>query len=261
MKVSVIVVTLNSGNDLVNTVENIEKQTFNDYEIVIKDGGSTDGSLDRIRALGYPNVFIVEEKDSGIYDAMNSAVEHSEGEFVIFINAGDSFYSEDVLKKFAGAEKPEHNSIVYGDTYFALSQSMSKAPSCITGSVCYRNIPCHQAIFYSRDLLLTRQFDTAFKIRADYEHFLWAFYEGKSSFAYLDFPVCSYQGGGFSESRANRNRDKEEYKIAVRRHIPLKERMRYRFLLIVTLHKLRGILARNKVTAKYYQKFKSLIQK
>lgn len=261
MKVSVIVVTLNSGDSLVNTVKSIHNQSFTDYEVIIKDGGSTDGSIEAVRNLGFDTVHIYEEKDTGIYDAMNEAVKYASGDYVIFINAGDTFYADDVLVRFAEKAPKEPKSIVYGDTYFELSKSMSKAPSVINASVCYRNIPCHQAIFYSLDVLESRGFDINFKIRADYEHFLWAYFEGGCSFTYLSFPVCSYEGGGFSESKANKRRDIEEYKRAVRLHIPLKERFKNRLFLILTLHKVRGMLARSETTAKYYQKLKNVFQK
>lgn len=261
MKISVIVVTLNSGKALTDTIDNITRQTYSDYEILIKDGGSSDGSIDIIRNRNYSRVRIVESKDTGIYDAMNQAVGCAEGDYVIFINAGDTFYDENVLAKMAERVSKNEMTIAYGDTFFELSNSLSKAPSIITGSVCYRNIPCHQAIFYSKDIFKERQFDTDFRIRADYEHFLWAFYSGKCSYTYLDFPVCRYEGGGFSESKANKRRDKDEYIRAVRRHIPLKQRIRYRLFLILTLYKLRGALARNTFFAPYYQMVKEIFQK
>jgi len=261
MKVSVIVVTLNSGDDLIKTIENIERQTSNDYEIIIKDGGSSDGSIDKIKVCNYPNIHIYEEKDKGIYDAMNKAVKYATGDYVIFINAGDFFHTDDVIEKFVRLALPGHDMIAYGDTYFELSKSLSKAPSVITGSVCYRNIPCHQAIFYSRDVLASRGFDTSFKIRADYEQFIWCYYNKRCDFKYLDFPVCTYQGGGFSESAVNKKRDREEYSRAVKLHIPVTERFKYRLFLILTLHKVRGMLARNEKTATYYQKFKTMFQK
>lgn len=261
MKVSVIVVTLNSGESLVTTVGNICKQSFDDFEVIIKDGGSTDGSIENVRNLRLDNVLIFEEKDKGIYDAMNEAVKYASGDFVIFINAGDSFYSDDVLAKFAEVTRGRDRLIVYGDTFFESSKSLSKAPSEISASVCYRNIPCHQAIFYSKDILLERGFDTTYRIRADYEHFLWAYFKGSCSFEYLGFPVCSYEGGGFSESKANKKKDIEEYKRAVKLHIPGSVRFKNRLLLILTLHKVRGMLARNETTAKYYQKFKTMFQR
>ena len=256
MKFSVITVTFNAGDKLTETVKNALLQDYTDFEIVIKDGGSTDGSLESVRALNDPRVVIFSESDKGIYDAMNQAVKYATGDYVIFLNAGDEFYTADVLSKAAGADLPLKNSIAYGDTFFALYGSLSKAPPKITGSVCYRNIPCHQAIFYSRDTLLKRGFDTSYRIRADYEHFGYSFFKAGTQFKYLNFPVCYYEGGGYSEKKSNRKRDKEEYNRAVRANIPLYKRFIYRATLILTFHKLRGALARNPKTSAAYQKIK-----
>lgn len=258
MKLSVVVVTLNSGKALTDTIDSILKQTSKDYEIVIKDGGSKDGSVEALSERHLECINIYRESDTGIYDAMNQAVSHAKGDFVLFMNAGDSFYSDDVIEKFVAKNLKPFRLIAYGDTYFELSKSLSKAPAKITGSVCYRNIPCHQAIIYSKDMLLERGFDTSLKIRADYEHFIHSFYKTDCEFVYLNFPICSYEGGGFSEK--NQKLDKEEYKISVKRHIPFMERFRYRAFLILTLYRLRGVLARNEKTAALYQWIKGKIQ-
>lgn len=256
MKFSIITVSLNSGSKLLETVENILKQTCRDFEIIIKDGGSTDGSLSKVKDLNSPFVKIYEEPDSGIYDAMNRAVKYASGDYVLFLNAGDMFYSGDVLERIALMDLPDKGTIVYGDTYFVAWDSLSKAPPVITGSVCYRNIPCHQAIFYSRDTLLERGFDTSYRIRADFEHFAYSFFEAHRQFIYAGFPICLYEGNGVSESKANKRLDKEEYKRAVRTNIPMGKRFVYRATLILTLHRLRGALARNPKTAQFYQKIK-----
>lgn len=256
MKISVVTVCFNSGNKLIETVNNILKQTYQNIELVIKDGGSTDGSLEAVRKIDDNRIKIFSEPDEGIYDAMNRAVSLSTGDYVIFMNAGDSFYSGDVCEKVARFGLANEKTIAYGDTYFVQSDSLSKAPSKITGSVCYRNIPCHQAIFYSRDVLNERGFDTSYKIRADFDQFSYAYFKMNTTFAYLGFPVCIYEGGGFSESKERKRQDKEEYKRSVKANIPFGKRFVYRATLILTLHKLRGFLARNPVTAKLYQAIK-----
>ena len=256
MKFSIITVSLNSGLKLLETVENVLKQTYRDFEIIVKDGGSTDESVSKVKDLNSSFVKIYEEPDSGIYDAMNCAVKKASGDYIIFLNAGDKFYSGDVLERVARMDLPESGTIVYGDTYFAAWDSLSKAPPKITGSVCYRNIPCHQAIFYSRDVLLERGFDTSYKIRADFEHFAYSYFKAGRRFIYANLPVCFYEGRGFSESLENKRLDKQEYNRAVRANIPAGKRFIYRATLILTLHKLRGALARNPKTAALYQKIK-----
>ena len=98
MRFSIITVSLNSGPKLLETVTNALKQTCRDFEIVIKDGGSKDDSLSKVKDLNSPFVKIFEEPDSGIYDAMNQAVKYASGDYVLFLNAGDKFYSGVVLE-------------------------------------------------------------------------------------------------------------------------------------------------------------------
>lgn len=267
MKVSIIVVCLNPGDLLEKSLEHIKEQTFKDYEIVIKDGVSSDGTpkwLENYLALPEnkelaSKVNLVIQKDKCIYDAMNQAIEASRGDYLVFMNCGDSFYDKRVLERVFSKDLPLENTIAYGDTYFRKSDSVSKAPTKITGFVCYRNVPCHQSIFYSKDTLKERSFDITYKIRADFEHFIYSYFVGKRNFVYLDTIIADYEGGGFSESAANKKRDKEEYKRAVRSFIPLKERFVYRSILILTLHKLRGVLANSKRFAKTYQKLKGML--
>lgn len=259
MKFSIITVCLNSGAKLLDTVNNALEQTYGDFEIVVKDGGSSDGSVEPIKDLCSGKIKVYSTKDSGIYDAMNEAVGYSQGEYIIFLNAGDRFYDRNVLENIALKHLPPSRTIAYGDTYFETSDSLSKAPPYINASVCYRNIPCHQAILYSRDTLLNRGFDTSLRIRADYEHFLYSYFKGNCDFKYLDLPVCRYEGNGFSESPDVKKKDRLEYNTAVRRYIPAVQRFIYRMTLILTLHKLRGKLARSKAFARPYQALKNVI--
>ena len=87
MKFSIIVVTLNPGDKLQDTINSISSQTFKDYEILVKDGGSKDGSLKALE--GVEKVRLVENPDKSIYDGMNQAVREAKGDYYIFMNAGD----------------------------------------------------------------------------------------------------------------------------------------------------------------------------
>ena len=93
---SIIVVCLNPGEKLLQTLQSIQKQEFRDYEIVLKDGGSTDGSLQKLDPEQF-GLHVVTKPDRGIYDAMNQAVEEAKGRFVFFLNCGDWFMDEQVL--------------------------------------------------------------------------------------------------------------------------------------------------------------------
>ena len=104
MKISVITVCLNPGEKLSVTLDSILRQDCQDVEVILKDGGSTDGSVEKWRqenasSPGAEKVRIFVEKDRGIYDAMNQAVAHAAGDFLLFLNCGDRFADDGVLKR------------------------------------------------------------------------------------------------------------------------------------------------------------------
>ena len=96
MKVSVITVVYNDVEGLKRTIPSVLNQRSNDYEYIILDGGSTDGTLEYLSSLSIKGK-IKSEPDTGIYNAMNKAANMAEGAYVLFMNAGDTFYDHDVL--------------------------------------------------------------------------------------------------------------------------------------------------------------------
>ncbi len=246
MRFSVIVVCLNPGPKLKETLESVLAQTCRDYEILVKDGGSSDGALADIPAD--PRIRLFQQPDSGIYDAMNQASARAEGEFLLFLNCGDRFYDGQVLEKTSrwieGIPEREREALVlYGDTYGLRNRVMISSAGRITGLTCYRNIPCHQSCFYSVALCREKPYDLKYPIRADYDHFLWCFYVKRARMIHMGFAVASYEGGGFSESRENQQRDREEHRQITSAYMGKGELFRYRLFLLCTLAPLRRRLA------------------
>ena len=149
---SIIVVCLNPGEKLLQTLQSIQKQEFRDYEIVLKDGGSTDGSLQKLDPE-QSGLHVVTKPDRGIYDAMNQAVEEAKGRFVFFLNCGDWFMDEQVLAdmhdRIAGHEQTgtEHSAIYYGNVYERVTGQLVSSNPKLNAFGCYRTVPCHQACF------------------------------------------------------------------------------------------------------------------
>ena len=260
MKFSIIVVCLNPGEKLNQTLDSILMQTCPDYEIVVKDGGSKDGSIEQMRIDERIRLF--QEKDTGIYDAMNQAVSHASGDFILFLNCGDIFYDDTVLEKaaeYAGKYPQPKRLVLYGDTFDAKNQvTIASAPG-ITGFTCYRNIPCHQVCFYSRDLCEDKPYDLKYAIRADYDHFLWCFYEAKARMLHMDVTVASYEGGGFSEKKENQKRDLAEHKQITETYMSGRELFRYKAMMAATMAPLRRFLANNPLFSGIYHWLKECI--
>lgn len=99
MKFSVITVCFNDHKGIEKTVRSVVEQTCFDYEYIVIDGGSTDGSVSVIEKYKHNIHYWVSEKDNGVYAAMNKAIRIAKGDYCIFMNSGDSFFSNDVLKK------------------------------------------------------------------------------------------------------------------------------------------------------------------
>lgn len=271
MKFSVITVCLNPGEKLNTTLESVLRQTCADVEIILKDGCSTDGSVEKwqrenISRPEAERVKVYVEKDSGIYDAMNQAVTHAEGEFLLFLNCGDMLPDDKVLERTLQVVEQERKAgtdmdrlVLYGDTCSEKNQVVIASAPVISGFTCYRNIPCHQSCFYSRALCLRKPYDLQYKIRADYDHFLWCFYQVGAKMRHMEFPVASYEGRGFSESRENRQRDRQEHRQITSAYMSGGELFRYRAVMAVTLAPLRSAMAESRVFSGVYHLVKEKI--
>ncbi len=282
---SIIIVCFQAGEELKKTVESVLSQTEPDFEIIVKDGGSTDGSVGLLRED--PRIRLFQEKDSGIYDAMNQAACRVRGRYVLFLNCGDYLYDDGVLAKVrraADAGKTEtgatagagdagtgHQSrpvIFYGNTYERKTQSLVMSNPKLDTFGCYRNIPCHQSCFYAAALIgpkllrtrgRERTYEPQYRVRADYEHFLWCFFRAKAETVYVPLTVCSYEGGGFSESSVNRAAAKREHYAITALYMTGWQRFRYHALLLLTLAPLRTFLARSRWFSGVYQRVKRLL--
>lgn len=269
---SIIVVCLNPGEKLRRTLESVNAQTFRNYEVIVKDGGSKDGSLVCIwEIFEKDRVKLIEKKDQGIYDAMNQAAAQAAGDYVYYLNCGDLFYSEEVLEKmmefirfFNDEERAEEiPGIYYGNIFERLTGQKVASNPHMDAFGCYRNVPCHQACFYSRELLLAHPFQISYRVRADYEQFLWCFFamqkERKVRFAYSDLLIADYEGGGFSETRENRRISAAEHKEITGKYMTKGQLLRFRMVMLLSLAPLRTKIAENKVTAGIYNKMKEAV--
>ena len=143
--------------------------------------------------------------------------------------------------------------IFYGDIYERLTGGRVASNPSMDAFGCYRNVPCHQACFYDKRLLTDRGFDIGYRVRADYEHFLWSFYRAQALTVYLPVTVALYEGDGFSETKENVRISKREHKQIVGKYMPPAKVLQYRLLMLLTLAPVRTYLSRSPVTARLYQ--------
>lgn len=260
---SIIVVSLNPGEKLKNTLESIISQSCRDYEIIVKDGLSQDNSMEEARKLEGSSACVrfLEKKDGGIYDAMNQAVQEAKGSYVYFLNCGDFFYHKEVLQEVSDfiRKNPSGKGIYYGNIFERLTGQVVFSNPRMDAFGCYRNVPCHQACFYARELLTSHPFRTAYRVRADYEHFLWCFFQAEAACFYQEILITDYEGGGFSETGENKRLSAKEHKEIVRKYMSRGQILRYRMTLWITLAPLRTRLAENEKTAGVYNKIKKML--
>ena len=117
MKYSIITVNYNNKEGLRNTIESVIHQTYRDFEFIVIDGGSTDGSAEVLKEYDSQITYWVSEKDKGIYNAMNKGIAKATGDYLNFMNSGDCFYDEGVLSRVAHVES-DADFIVGRDYHF-----------------------------------------------------------------------------------------------------------------------------------------------
>lgn len=166
---SIIIPCYNAEKLLSECLDGIVAQVYESKEVVIVDGGSTDGTMEIIRRYSGKHAFIrwVAENDRGVYDAMNKGVEMAAGEWVYFLGADDGFYDTRVLSTIFSAGRPDDPDIIYGNVVFKYSKRIYDGRYNLRKLLFESNI-CHQAIFYRRSVFeKVGLYDIGCKIYAD----------------------------------------------------------------------------------------------
>lgn len=206
--ISVITVTLNAEKTLEETLLSITQQTCQDFEIVAVDGGSTDSTIDIFQKYSSYIGTLISEKDSGIYNAMNKGVRAAKGDYLFFLNAQDTLYSEHVFahveEAFNSANRPF---LVFGDVFFTNracvpNSQLLQMPNVVKS---YKNAGyndpaiCHQAIFYHRHLFeAVGDYDETYRIYADYDFNIRAFNYAQNRYVYIPEIISNFDLGGVS---------------------------------------------------------------
>lgn len=173
-KVSVITVVFNAAAVIGNTIKNIANQTYDNIELVVVDGGSTDETVSIIRSFERVVTKWISEPDKGIYDAMNKGTRLATGDWIIFMNAGDSFYENNSVEKFVNFVRSSANAdMIFGDVIIVDGNREWKRELKNDFMFLIRNMICHQCIFYSKDSFKKAGgFDIRYRMTADFEHLM-----------------------------------------------------------------------------------------
>lgn len=197
MKYSVITVSYNNLAGLKSTAESVLAQTSRDYEWLVFDGGSEDGSKEFLESLGDRVSYWESLADGGIYDAMNKGIRKANGEYLVFMNAGDRFVDAEVLDKVS--KYKSEAGVIYGDWLESdlKGRHIHAAPKTADiGFFCEDNI-CHQAMFIKAELMKRSEYEVSVGAYADWAKWIEFSAEGVE-FRYVPIVVCEYESGGIS---------------------------------------------------------------
>lgn len=223
-KISVITICYNDREGLEKTLQSLFAQTSTDFEMVVIDGGSTDGSAELVKQYAGRFAFSVSEKDKGIYNAQNKGWQHAKGEYCLFLNSGDLLSDKETLERFAPALVTD---IVYGDLLvdngkdplYRLGQ-----PDPFTFEDFIYTTLFHPAAFIKRDLLEKRNgYDESFRIVADYDFFLEMVMVRKCSTLYVPGSIAIFNTAGIGSNPKNKKLHDDERRRSQLKYFPLEK--------------------------------------
>ena len=204
-KVSIVTINYNNLEGLKRTYESIACQTYKNYEWIVIDGGSNDGSEKFLEEHSDEMSFWCSEKDKGVYNAQNKGTSHASGEYVIYMNSGDTFFDTNVLEDiFLGYQTED---ILYGDwtQVFQDGTERKMEPSQNVDYMFFlTNNICHQAMFIKTSLLKESPYDESYRLYADWAKWSEFSYKGKR-FKYYHRPICKFMMGGMSGENEENN--------------------------------------------------------
>ena len=201
MKLSIITVNLNNIEGLKKTYDSIVSQTFTDYEWLVIDGGSTDGSREFIEQHQDKFAYWCSEPDKGIYNAMNKGIAKAKGEYLNFMNSGDIFVCKDIVKKVFSEQYT--TDIIYG--LQLAKEGNHIVPINITKKLNWYELFCkkipHQASFIKRSLFMSvGVYDENYKVLSDWKWFIEAVIYHGASYTHYPKAVSFVDGGGISST-------------------------------------------------------------
>ncbi len=218
MKLSIITVNRNNKDGLEKTIRSVIRQTSHDYEYIIIDGASTDGSPEIIRNYEENITYWISEPDTGIYNAMNKGIRKAQGDYCLFLNSGDWLYEKDVLEKIAphlDMKTPIISCRIMRDD----------APEGLTArrynifTAVSIGLP-HQATFIARHLFHTfGMYDETYRIRSDSSFFFKTIILNKIPYLIIDIPIAFFDGSGISST--NQELMKKEFTRFIMHDAPL----------------------------------------
>ncbi len=195
MKLSIITVNLNNHDGLKRTIDSVVSQTFTDYEWIVIDGGSTDGSRELIEHYSDRFAYWCSEPDTGIYNAMNKGIDHANGEWLQFLNSGDWLYENTTLEQVFS--KDWRCDVVFGDILL-VNQNVLQPRIYLNDlrfSYFLNQTINHQSTFYRRSIFNELKYDESFSIFSDWAMHMQLILHNKR-FIHINQFIVYFDGSG-----------------------------------------------------------------
>lgn len=204
MKLTIITINFNHKEGLQRTIDSIVNQTFTDYEWIVIDGGSTDGSKELLEQYQFHFSWWCSEPDKGVYNAMNKGIAHATGEYINFMNSGDVFATstilEEIFNKLHEADVLFGRMVVgtiNGEEYWA---NMMKPR--LRWFDFYSATLNHQSTFTKREIFVKYgSFDESYRVYGDWRYFAQIIGVEKATSEYIPKIISIYEGGGLSATQ------------------------------------------------------------
>lgn len=197
MRYSIITINYNDKEGLSRTIKSVINQTSKDFEYIVIDGGSTDGSVDIIKQYANHIDYWVSEKDKGVYNAMNKGTALAKGDYLVFMNAGDCFHTPDILELMCGYQED----IICGKVFKGnVTIPSGHHKSTITLVDLMRGSLPHQAMFIKRELMKKHPYNENYKILSDWLFCIEALVFDNCTFRNSDVIVADYDITGISSN-------------------------------------------------------------
>jgi glycosyltransferase involved in cell wall biosynthesis len=175
-------------------------QEFTKWEILIVDNRSKDNTLQLVRNYNDARISILSERDNGLYDAMNKGIMNGKGNWLYFLGAGDTLYSNTLLSIIWKITKDSNIEIIQGDIVIKTKRYRDK----LSGIVLLERNFCHQGLFYKRTVFdKTGLYNLSYPILSDWEFNIRWFFNRKIKRLYINELLCNYMGKGLSSQKTD----------------------------------------------------------
>ncbi len=210
-KITIITISYNNREGLKKTIKSVDSQSHVDFEYIVIDGGSQDGSKEILEQFANKISYWVSEPDKGIYNAMNKGIKAANGEYLLFLNSGDEFFANDVLEK--ASSQLGNEDVIYGNLEFIdENQSYNREyPKTISFHYLYTDALPHPASFIKKTAFdKVGLYDENLKIVSDWKWFIEAFSRFHLTWKHIPITVSKFYLDGISSKqieKVNAERD------------------------------------------------------